>query len=408
MVEPYPKAPCDIAIVGAGLAGSLIALALAARRPEVAVTLVEAGEAVGGNHVWSFFASDVAAGDRALVDRLCAARWDGGYDVHFPAFSRHLPTAYRSVTSENLAAAVAAALPVQALRTGIAVTALSADGVTLADGTRIAARATIDARGLDPALLAQLRGGWQKFAGAMLRCAAPHGLAHPVVMDARVDQAEGYRFVYCLPFSATEVFVEDTYYSDTPDLDRKALLARIAAYAVAQGWQVSETPRIETGVLPVVSDGDFAAFWPQGEGVARAGVRAGLFQPLTSYSLPDAVRMASAIAALPRLDHRSLAAFTRAYAKAHWRQGQFYRLLTRMLFGASAPPERYKVLQRFYGLDAKLIERFYAGQSTLADKARILVGKPPVPVLRAAQVLAGTGAPGKLELAGEHAFKEMP
>ena len=30
-----------------------------------------------------------------------------------------------------------------------------------------------------------------------------------------------------------------------------------------------------------------------------------------------------------------------------------------------------------------LIERFYAGRSTLPDKARILMGKPPVPIRRA-------------------------
>lgn len=396
MRAPPPNEPYDIVIAGGGLAGSLIALALSARRPEVSVALVEAGPQVGGNHVWSFFATDVAEADRALVETLCAARWEAGYDVHFPAFSRHLPTPYRSMTSENLAAAVADALPSHALHTGSAVAALAADGVTLADGTTVAGKAVIDARGLDPELLAHLRGGWQKFAGAMLRCHVPHGASHPVVMDARVDQAEGYRFVYCLPFSATEIFVEDTYYSDTPDLDREVLLARIAEYAAAQGWQVAETTRIETGVLPVVSDGDFAAFWPAEDRVARAGVRAGLLQPLTSYSLPDAVRMASAIAALPRLDARSLGAFTRAYAKAHWRQGLFYRLLSRMLFGASAPPARYRMLQRFYGLDAQLIERFYKGQSTWADKARIMAGKPPVPVLRAAQVLAGKGAPPHL------------
>ena len=38
------------------------------------------------------------------------------------------------------------------------------------------------------------------------------------------------------------------------------------------------------------------------------------------------------------------------------------------------------MLERFYRLPTPLIERFYAGEATLADKVRILCGKPPVPI----------------------------
>lgn len=54
-----------------------------------------------------------------------------------------------------------------------------------------------------------------------------------------------------------------------------------------------------------------------------------------------------------------------------------------MLFDAAAPDQRYKVLQRFYTMSQPLIERFYAGVSPVRDQARILMGKPPVPVGRA-------------------------
>ena len=54
-----------------------------------------------------------------------------------------------------------------------------------------------------------------------------------------------------------------------------------------------------------------------------------------------------------------------------------------MLFRAAKPEERYTVLQRFYGLNQGLIERFYAGKLKWYDKARILIGKPPVPVTKA-------------------------
>ena len=74
---------------------------------------------------------------------------------------------------------------------------------------------------------------------------------------------------------------------------------------------------------------------------------------------------------------------TYMHAKATWDARRFYRMLDTMLFKAAEPAERYRILERFYRLDPKLIGRFYAGASTTADKARVLVGKPPVPIGRA-------------------------
>ena len=58
-----------------------------------------------------------------------------------------------------------------------------------------------------------------------------------------------------------------------------------------------------------------------------------------------------------------------------------------MLFRAAQPYQRYKILERFYRLSPALIGRFYAGQSTLADKIRILSGRPPVPIAAAVRAL---------------------
>ena len=57
------------------------------------------------------------------------------------------------------------------------------------------------------------------------------------------------------------------------------------------------------------------------------------------------------------------------------------------IFDAADPPERYRVLQRFYRLPAPLIARFYAGQSTVLDRIRILAGRPPVSIWRAMRAL---------------------
>jgi lycopene beta-cyclase len=51
------------------------------------------------------------------------------------------------------------------------------------------------------------------------------------------------------------------------------------------------------------------------------------------------------------------------------------------------------VLERFYRLDESVIERFYAGHSTLRDKARIVTGRPPVPIGRAVMAIMGRRSP---------------
>jgi len=84
-----------------------------------------------------------------------------------------------------------------------------------------------------------------------------------------------------------------------------------------------------------------------------------------------------------------LAVLVKARAHTHWRAGRYYRMLGVMLFRAADPKERYMIFQRFYKLSPTLIARFYAGQSTLSDKLRILMGKPPVPLFRALQALLG-------------------
>ncbi len=373
---------CDIAIVGGGLAGGLAALALARRRPDLDVRLIESG-AIGGNHVWSWFDSDIAPADRWILEPLAHHHWDR-YDIAFPAHRRTLETGYNSTSGTALNAAVRGAIPPERIIGEAAVT-LSPQRVGLANQSQLAARHVLDARG--GAASDALTCGWQKFLGQRLTIAGGHGLTHPMVMDATVEQHDGYRFVYCLPFDAETVFVEDTYYSDDRAIDPPLLRQRIAHYAAARGWQVTAVDGEESGALPVVMAGDFDRLWPRDDDVARIGVRAGVFQATTGYSLPDAVRFAALL--VDAIDAPDLPRRLRDFALDAWRRQRFYRMLDMMLFRAGEPAERYRILQRFYTLRPALIERFYAGRSTRADKLRIISGKPPVPFWRAVNVIRG-------------------
>ena len=374
---------CDIAIVGGGLAGGLTAYALSVKRPDLSIRLIDPSATFGGNHVWSFFTSDIAPEDWWIVEPFIDHQWDR-YETRFPAHRRQFDSPFNSIRSQNYDGHLRGMLPDTVPVHGEAVE-VSQTGVYLADQRRIAAGGVFDGRGV--ADLDHLDFGWQKFVGQEYRTATPHGLTHPIVMDATVDQIDGYRFVYALPFAEDRIFIEDTYYSDGPEIDRDAMVSRIKAYAAVQGWNLAELIHQEMGALPVTMGGDFDAYWHSGGEAAKIGVRAALFHGTTGFSLPDAVRTASMIATLDDLSGPAIARAMHSFAEARWKKGGFYRLLDRMLFRAATPGTRYQVLQRFYGLAPSLIQRFYAGNTTWLDKARILSGKPPVPIVRAMAVM---------------------
>jgi lycopene beta-cyclase len=395
-VNPAPLR-FDVVLVGGGLSAGLIALALAKRRPDVSVAIIESGPSFGGNHTWSSFGSDLSPEGAELVKPIIAHRWPE-YEIRFPGFTRHIPSGYQSAFSHRLHDALEAALPLEARFLGVPVVSVKPDGVVLANQQAIAAGAVLDARGQREAPFLEL--GFQKFVGLEVELEEPHGLEGPIIMDANVDQLDGYRFVYTLPFTPTTAMIEDTYFADGLELDRAAVAARVHAYAATQGWRIRRILREEDGVLPMTIAGDIEAHLASfPAGVVPVGMAAGLFHPATGYSFPDAVRLAIHIAELPDLSGAAIDRAVRAYAKRTWKGRGFYRLLNKMLFRAAYPQERRHILERFYGLSDGLVCRFYAGHSTLRDKMRVLSGKPPIPILRAIRGILKAPAYGPAEKA---------
>lgn len=377
------KGALPLVIVGGGLAGALAAVRLAELHPDLPLLLVESGDAIGGNHTWSFFDSDVPDGLQDLVAALAPVRWPR-HRVHFPGRTRELAMAYNSVAAPALDALVRERLAGR-LRLGTKVTRIDADGIELAGGERIGARGVIDARGPQGAMPG-LELGWQKFVGIEFAAASPEPDC-ATVMDACLPQLDGYRFVYVLPFGPDRVLVEDTYYSNDAELDREAVSGRVRALAAERGLLGSEL-RQEAGVLPILIGGDPDRFWPADDPVARLGLAGGFFHATTGYSFGLALRLADELARLPgEFGSAELARWTRARFLRHWRETWYFRLLNRMLFHAAKPGERWRVFAHFYRLPAERIARFYAGELTPIDRLRILSGRPPVGIGAALKAL---------------------
>jgi lycopene beta-cyclase len=380
----------DMIIVGAGLSGLLTAWRCLDVNPNLTVQILEASEGIGGDHTWSFNLTDVSEHLRDWIKPFIAHQWEK-YDVKFPKRKRTLDIPYCTGNSDTLRACVQPHIDSGRLQVLLNTTVedISPDFVVLKGGEKLTANCVLDARGFEPNEDVFL--GYQKFVGHVIKTKMPHGVVRPIIMDATVEQLGGYRFVYCLPYSDTELLVEDTYYTDGPELQSQEVDARIKDY-IRDRLSVDhyEVIRRETGVLPITLANDVHphAYLKTS---TKIGIRGGFYHAVTGYSFPDALDIAywtawefeTARETNFPMDGEQMKFNVGLLKKVKMRNERFLRLLNRMLFRAAKPEERYTVLQRFYGLNQGLIERFYAGGLTRRDKARILIGKPPVPVLKA-------------------------
>jgi lycopene beta-cyclase len=369
-----PDSRFDYVLVGGGLQSGLCALALAAHQPGARIAMVERGAVPGGNHTWCVHEGDLSPADRAWVEPLLVHRWDG-YDVAFPAHRRTLPSSYAAVTSARFAEVVTAAIARgggEVLTGATALDVQAREVVVAVGGGRRTLRGdvVVDARGPDHG--APPPGGFQKFVGLEVTTARPHGVARPVMMDATVEQLDGYRFLYVLPLAADRLLVEDTYFSDSAYLDVAELRERTLRYAAQRGWAVAAIDRQEQGVVPLPWALDVPT---PTAGPLVGGVQGGWFHPVTGYSFPVAARLAALVGRTPpgALFGDELAAL----AARHRRQLGVALRMNWMLFRWFPPERRYHVLERFYRLPEPTIRRFYALDLTAADVARIFVGRPP-------------------------------
>ncbi len=370
----------DYLLVGGGLQNALVALCLLERNPHANVCLVERESQLGGNHSWCFHQQDLSQALKQLVQPMLSQRWPG-YEVEFPALQRSLGSPYALVTSESLhhcvsqrfAAAPRARLlldcPVETTAPGVFRTSASS-------GTTLSGNIVVDARGPRPTQ-ASPAVAFQKFLGLEVELQAPCPRTLPLLMDARVEQLDGFRFMYALPLDSRRVLLEDTYYSRSSALDCEKLEHRIRQYAQYHGYQIARVVRRERGVLPLPlrsrPDADEIIQRVGDSIVITGGYAGGWLHPTTGYSFPAAARLAEHIAQTEHVTLEGLQELRRSFR----RQWRFATWLNRLLFDGFPPEQSYAALERFYRLPRETIERFYALKTTPSDRLRVLCGRPP-------------------------------
>ena len=376
-------------VVGAGLSGLILAWRCLSSNPNVSVIIIDSNHIIGGDHTWSFNINDIESSLHEWIEPFIAHTWEK-YDVKFKGYSRRLNIPYCTGNSNSLRACVEPFIKSGRLKLILdtEVIKLTSFDVTTVSGEKLTGDYIFDARGF--IFDDNIKLGIQKFYGKTIETVKPHNLKYPIIMDATVAQNDGYRFIYCLPFSKNQILIEDTYYSDGFNFDQDKYNKRIDKYIEANNWTEHKVIREEKGILPITLAVDSKLIEKRGlenKEPIKIGMRGNFYHPVTGYSFPDSVRLASKISrTINSCDKNKLVNLDleiRKYKLLLYRRDRYFRLLNRLLFKASLPSKRHLVLQRFYTLSESLIKRFYEGDLHKKDKLRILIGKPPVPVLKA-------------------------
>ena len=302
--------------------------------------------------------------------------------------------AYRHLDSRDVYAHALARLdadPAAAVHLGVSVEALEGRRVRTDDGEWVGGR-VYDALALGSPLGrpgaqdGAAAGGVhlvQAFLGWDVEVDRP--LFDPAVatlMDFRVPQDGGLRFLYVLPFSPTRALVEDTTVGPAsgpgrdrrggpPDDARRALLAGWLRERGAAGWTVHHEER---DAIPMT---DRPVNATQSAGVVPVGTAAGAVRPSSGFAFARIQRHCRAVAEAvaagreppARVGAARLALMDRVFLRA-------------LADDPAAFPERFRAMVAGTSPDA--FARFMDDESTPADELRLVAALPKVPFLAAA------------------------
>ena len=176
------------------------------------------------------------------------------------------------------------------------------------------------------------------------------------------------------------MFVEDIRYDRAPEFEIGDYARRIFNLAARFGWRITDSARGHAGALPIAMGGDFEAYWRSGgEGVAKAGIRAALFHPVTGGSLADSARVARLVAGAGDWSGAALHALLYAHAARSWARRDFYRRFARQMLCETPAGEQYKLFEALYARDPALIARFHGARLTMVDRLGLSIGDGPMP-----------------------------
>lgn len=369
--DPHPTDPVDLLVVGAGPAGLLLAGASARRG--LSVLVVDPAPQRPPEPTYGLFADEVP---QLLVPAI-RARW-GAVTICTERGQHTLCEPYARLDSAEvgriLRTACARGCTLRADRVIAAHPGDTGFEIELASGGAVRASRVVDASGHRPVLLARPAAALEQVAlGATLH--GPHAVEAPVLMDLRASggAGEGPTFLYALPLSPTELFVEETALITATRPSWAQLEARLRCRLERLGWRgaLSIEERCIIPMDPQLPDLDSP--------ILGFGAAAGLVHPATGYQLAACAALAEPLAECLA---QGLGQDVHTAARAAWRvvwPGPRRRVRELQRFGAGFAAgldqdELASFFDAFFQLSPEQVRAYLSHDASVHQIAQIMLG----------------------------------
>ena len=368
-----PTIESDVLIIGGGLSGLSLAVALIEKNTSLTISIAEPRREYKNDRTWSFWQSHDHRWAKAVSHRW--SRWCFGLESQpqQSIYSPHRP--YQSIESLDfyrLATERIEASDCVCLYLGEAIERCEKSHSkwhATASQRQFIAPVVIDTR---PPPIEQLN------TSLLHQCFIGHVIEHPAAfkpdrLELMTDMASdehGFKFTYCLPFGADLALVELTRFAPHP-VDWAVLDADLHELKRQRGWLDAPIHRTERGQLPM----GMAPRLASESGYAYAGTSAGGLRAATGYGFWRIQNWANACAeALDK--HLDPLAHPPEPPLQAWMDRLFLRVLRH--YPDRAPELFFRLYQR---VPPEALIRFLSDQSSIRDKLKVVLSLPKRPFL---------------------------
>lgn len=208
-----------------------------------------------------------------------------------------------------------------------------------------------------------------------IELASPHGLIHPITMDANIRQMDLFRYMQYLPIDEYTLLVNDTRYSKERDHNKIAREEELL-WEVRKRWNIRGVLEQEfaTVIMPSLRSHTHSA----GKVINLAGI----VNPVTGDELPEAVNLIDKMIETS-FRYGELKEIIKEHKIQRNKGRGFSKILSKMLYHAPNPTQRMQLLQYLYALPESTVDKLHKGQIGMLEITKAVLGHPPFPLMRA-------------------------